>query len=62
VHLSLSVILYQNFKISQRKSLLSHSLRLRGRPAPPKSLRHKSLRQAVISPLTTGTVAVTSGA
>ena len=33
-----------------------------GRPPPPKSLRHKGLRQAVISPFTTGTTAVTSGA
>ena len=30
VHLSLSVILYQNFRRSQRKSLLSHHLRQRG--------------------------------
>ena len=34
----------------------------RGGPAHPKSLRHKGLRQAVIRPFTTGTVAVTSGA
>ena len=59
VHITLSVILYQNFRLSQRKSLLYHHLRQRG--GARAALSPYAVR-VCFNPFTTGTTAVTSGA